>query len=257
MGPGFIHSAWPALLAGLICLSACTPAAQRIPTSSPTLFPTHTPITPPAAIQPATATSNPPTATITPLAPTATLTATPRVEVCSPLQGITLGEIPQIVTNGFDPPRPGEDDGHQGVDLAFYRFGDQVGMAGLPILSVLSGRVAAAVKDRPPYGNMIIIETPLESVPSAWNTALQLPTLMPTVTPPNFNLSGAARLRQPGCQPALSVFVVRPHEPTQPAETRPGCGLWGSAGRGRHHRQFCQPSPAPGSTYRPVGRQVR
>jgi murein DD-endopeptidase MepM/ murein hydrolase activator NlpD len=58
-------------------------------------------------------------------------------------------------------------------------------MQGLPILSVLPGIVAAAVKDRPPYGNMIIIETPLESVPSGWNTTLQLPTLMPTVMPPN------------------------------------------------------------------------
>ncbi len=185
MGPGFFQAAWPALLAGLICLSACTPASQRIPTSAPTISPTYTPIPPSATIQPATATSIPATATITPLPPTATLTAPPRVEVCSPLQGITLNEIPQIVTNVFDPPRPGEDDGHQGVDLAFYRFGDRVSMAGLPILSVLSGRVAAAIKDRPPYGNMIIIETPLESVPSAWNTTLPLPTRMPTVTPPN------------------------------------------------------------------------
>jgi hypothetical protein len=32
---------------------------------------------------------------------------------------------------------------------------------------------------------MIIIETPLEFVPSAWEATLQLPTLVPTVTPPN------------------------------------------------------------------------
>ncbi len=185
LGSGIFHSACLALLAGLACLSACTPASQSLPTSSPTLLPTQPLITPSATIEPATATANPPTPTITPLPPTATLTATPRVEVCSPLQGITLDELPQIVTNVFDPPRPGEDDGHQGVDLAFYRFGDRVGMLGLPVLSVLPGKVAAAVKDRPPYGNMVIIETPLESVPPAWDADLQLPAIVPTVTPPN------------------------------------------------------------------------
>jgi len=90
-----------------------------------------------------------------------------------------------MVSNAFDPPRPGEDDGHHGVDLAFYRHGDQVGMLGLPVLSVLPGTVAAAIKDRPPYGNMLIIETPLEFVPSAWDATLQLPALIPTIMPPN------------------------------------------------------------------------
>jgi murein DD-endopeptidase MepM/ murein hydrolase activator NlpD len=184
-GSGIFHSTWLALLAGLACLSACTPASQSPPAASPTFLPTLTLITPSVTIKPATATLNPSTPTFTPLSPTATFTATPQVEVCSPLQGVSLGELPQIVTNAFDPPRPGLDDGHHGVDLAFYRFGDRVGMLGVPVLSVLPGRVAAAVKDRPPYGNMIIIETPLESVPATWEAALQLPTLAPTVTPPN------------------------------------------------------------------------
>ena len=178
-----------ARLAPIICLVGlwgCTPATQSPPAASPTLLLSQTRLaTPSATTRPATATSNPPTATFTPLPPTATLTPTPRVEICSPLQGITLDELPQIVTNPFDPPRPGLDDGHHGVDLAFYRHGDQIGMSGLPVLSVLTGIVAAAIKDRPPYGNMVIIETPLESVPSAWDATLQLPTLAPTVTPPN------------------------------------------------------------------------
>jgi murein DD-endopeptidase MepM/ murein hydrolase activator NlpD len=172
-------------LAWLACLTACTPAPQRPLAASPTILPTKTLITPSATIQPATATSNPPTATFTPLSPTATLTAAPGVEVCSPLQGISLAELPQIVTNPFDPPRPGLDDGHHGVDLSFYRHGDLVGMVGLPVLSVLPGTVAAAVTDRPPYGNMIIIETPLDSIPPAWEANFQLPAPVPTVTPPN------------------------------------------------------------------------
>jgi murein DD-endopeptidase MepM/ murein hydrolase activator NlpD len=175
----------PAVLALLTCLG-CTPAAVSPPPSSPTLPPTKTLLpTPSVTSKPPTATSIPPTPTLTPLPPTATLTSTPVVEVCSPLQDVSLDELPQIVTNPFDQPRPGLDDGHHGVDLAFYRFGNHVGMSGLPVLSVLPGTVAAAVTDRPPYGNMVMIETPLEFVPPAWNTTLQLPTLMPTVVPPN------------------------------------------------------------------------
>ena len=172
------------LLAWLASLTACTPAMPDHPALSPTLLPSQTfsPV-PSATIQPESSTPSPPTPTITPLPPTAT--ATPVVEVCSPLQGVALDVLPQIVTNPFDQPRPGEDDGHHGVDLAFYRFGDIVGIKGLPILSVLPGTVAAAIKDRPVYGNMIIIETPLEFVPSAWDTTLQLPAPIPTVTPPN------------------------------------------------------------------------
>jgi murein DD-endopeptidase MepM/ murein hydrolase activator NlpD len=179
-----------ALVTSLAGLWACSPPPQGSQTVSFTVLPSKTILaTPSATIRPATATNNPPISTFTPLpftaTPTATLTATPPLEVCSPLQGITLDELPQIVTNPFDPPRPGLDDGHHGVDLAFYRHGDQIGMSGLPVLSVLTGIVAAAVKDRPPYGNMVIIETPLESVPPGWNAILQLPTLAPTVTPPN------------------------------------------------------------------------
>ena len=167
----------------LTWLMGCIPAPQNPPALSPTILPAETFLfVPSATILPATATPSPPTPTFTPHSPT--LTATPRIEICSPLQGIGLDELPQMVTNPFDPPRPGEDDGHQGVDLAFYRHGNLVGMLGLPILSVLPGTVAATIKDRPVYGNMLIIETPLDFVPSAWDVTLQLPALVPTVTPP-------------------------------------------------------------------------
>ncbi len=59
-------------------------------------------------------------------------------------------------------------------------------MLGLPINAVLSGRVAAVLPNRPPYGNAVIIETPLEALPEAWLSTF--PTLAPTVQP-NSSLS--------------------------------------------------------------------
>jgi len=198
---------------------ACTPAPQNKPELSPTILPTQTLLPlPSATINPLTSTPRPPTSIVTPLPPT--LTATPRVEVCSPLQGIALDELPQIVTNPFNPPRPGEDDGHHGVDLAFYRHGDQVGMLGLPVLSVLSGTVAGAIKDRQPYGNMLIIETPLESVPPAWSGILQLPAPVPTVTPPNLTCPKQAAFTNLDIN-RRSLYLLYAHL-NQPTTLKPG-----------------------------------
>jgi len=46
-------------------------------------------------------------------------------------------------------------------------------MEDLPVQSALSGTVSAVIEDRPPYGNMIIIETPFESLPAAWQDVLE------------------------------------------------------------------------------------
>jgi murein DD-endopeptidase MepM/ murein hydrolase activator NlpD len=56
-------------------------------------------------------------------------------------------------------------------------------MAGLPVYSVLPGKVAAVLPSHNPYGNAIIIETPLDRLPSGWIRALQLPGPVPTVQP--------------------------------------------------------------------------
>ena len=165
-------------------LYGCTHISQSTSAPSPTFMLTQAfSYTPSATIHRSTTPLPPSTPIPTPLSPTPT--SSPQVVVCSPLEGVALNELPQIVTNAFAPPLPGRDDGHHGVDLAFYRNGNQVGMLGLPVLSVLQGTVAATIKDRPPYGNMLIIETQLDSVPPGWGETLQLPTLIPTVIPPN------------------------------------------------------------------------
>ncbi len=133
---------------------------------------------PPTQVQVATGTI-PPTSTPLP-------TATPvpvGAGICSPLDGITLEELPGIISNPFDRPLPGRDDGHHGVDFAFWSYKHWSGMAGLQILSVLPGTVAATIQNRKPYGNAIMIETKLENLPKDWQPPLPLLTPQPTVQP--------------------------------------------------------------------------
>jgi murein DD-endopeptidase MepM/ murein hydrolase activator NlpD len=100
--------------------------------------------------------------------------------MCSPLQDLTIADLFTIVTNPFDPPPPGQDSGHQGVDFAYYHNGTHTQMLGLPVYSVLSGKVAATILDRPPYGNMVIVETRLDSLP---DNLLQRLAVTPAPTP--------------------------------------------------------------------------
>lgn len=103
--------------------------------------------------------------------------------LCSPLEGVELPELAGMVTNAFERPRSGLDDGHHGADFAFYRHGERVGMLGLPINAVLAGRVAGVTLNRPPYGNMVIIETDLDALPDGLLEKLQPPEPVATVLP--------------------------------------------------------------------------
>lgn len=96
-----------------------------------------------------------------------TSTSLPPFQACSPLKDHTWTDLREIVTNPFDPPPPGKDIGHHGVDFAYYRRGDRLSIEGVPVQSVLPGIVAAVIHNRPPYGNMVIVETPSALVPDA------------------------------------------------------------------------------------------
>ena len=122
-----------------------TPTPSLMPTSQPTQTTQHTPSPPP--------TQNPPT-----------LTPAQINEICSPLKGESLSELNDIITQPFKTPRPGNDDGHTGVDYAFYRRKDMEGIEGLPVLAAIEGKVVSVILDRFPYGFAVMIETPLESM---------------------------------------------------------------------------------------------
>jgi murein DD-endopeptidase MepM/ murein hydrolase activator NlpD len=100
--------------------------------------------------------------------PPATLTPAPAAQLCSPLQGYSLAELPALVSNPYNPPPPGSDDPHQGVDLADRAAGSGIALAGRQVQAVLAGKVAGVIQDRFPYGNALLVETPLEALPEAW-----------------------------------------------------------------------------------------
>lgn len=177
-------AAWRTLsISVLLLLAACAPATAG------TLHLTQTPTreapssTAPSPLPLITATGTP---SLTPAVTSAPPTESPSTisQVCSPLEGISIADLsdPDLLKTLFQAPRPGQDDGHHGADFAYWSRGERTTMQGHPVLSVLDGRVAAVMDDRPPYGNMVIIETPFENLPPGWVDIL--PTPAPTLQPP-------------------------------------------------------------------------
>jgi len=74
--------------------------------------------------------------------------------------------LQEIVTNPFDPPPPGKDSGHHGVDFAYYRRGERLSILGVPVQAVMAGRVVITSYNRIPYGNMVIVETAYAELPA-------------------------------------------------------------------------------------------
>ena len=113
--------------------------------------------------------------------PLPTSTGLPNLQVCSPLQDIPLDQAPSLVSNPYHPPPPGSDDPHHGVDLAVSLPNNAVAVSGHPVQAALRGKVAAVINDRFPYGNAVIIETPLEDAPAEWWQPAQIPATAPTI----------------------------------------------------------------------------
>jgi murein DD-endopeptidase MepM/ murein hydrolase activator NlpD len=90
----------------------------------------------------------------------------PTFQICSPLSLHPLTELPQVIGDPYDPPRPGREERHHGIDFAYYHFGDRDSMQGEPIQAVLPGVVASALHDLYPYGNMVMVETTPDQLPA-------------------------------------------------------------------------------------------
>jgi len=87
-----------------------------------------------------------------------------------------------MISNPYAPPRLGSDDPHQGIDFAYIDKTFQIAVEGGPVSAVIGGIVAAVIQDRFPYGNAILIETPLENSEYSWLHEIQFPTPAPTLT---------------------------------------------------------------------------
>ena len=158
------HAAFFASMAcGLAFTISCTPT------------PAATPVNSAPAIVLATASG---TATLPPtLPPTLSppLPPTPATQICSPLGATSLEQLKAIITQPFIAPsvvhdreHPDwvqKDDGHHGLDLGSFDPAGKL-VTGLPVQAALAGRIAALIHDRPPYGNMLMIETPFAAIPA-------------------------------------------------------------------------------------------
>ncbi len=180
-------------------LAGCSPGvhtSQPGPQETPTLL-----------VPSPTATAEP---TATPLPPTSTPDYID--SICSPLQDVSLDELPSIITQPLIAPNIGKDDGHHGVDFSFYRFKDYVGIEGLPVLSAMEGEVVTILNDRLPYGNAIIIETPLEKVDPELLSLLAIPEVQPTVEPaPNVNCPANGELSFKLSDSERSIYILYAH----------------------------------------------
>jgi murein DD-endopeptidase MepM/ murein hydrolase activator NlpD len=183
----------PALVSGC----AAAPAEPSLPA-------TDTPV--PATITPTM--TLPPTQT--PVPPTPTLETID--SICSPLDQITLAELNDIITQPYKTPRPKNDDGHHGVDFAFFRFNDIVGIEGLPVDAALPGEVVTILINRDPYGNGLIVETPLKELNPELIAALNLPEVQPTVVPdPRVNCPASGELTFTLSETERSVYILYAH----------------------------------------------
>jgi len=126
---------------------------------------------------------------------------------------------PDLLKNPFVAPRAGYDDGHPGIDLAFWSRPDGQPMAGLPVQAVLAGRVAMVTGVRQPYGNAVLIETPLEG-PGAKILRDQIPTPSRLLQPSNSLSCPDYTAFVPGSQ-SVSLYVLYAHL-EKPAELAPG-----------------------------------
>ena len=87
-----------------------------------------------------------------------------KVDITSPLKDITIDQLQSILSNPFQFPSKGKDDGHPGIDIAFYSFQNWKTINNHDVISIYPGKVAGIIRDRPPYGNAIIIETDINSL---------------------------------------------------------------------------------------------
>lgn len=101
-------------------------------------------------------------------------TDVPSFELCSPLEIHSLQELPDIISDPYNPPPPGREERHHGVDFSYYRRGERLSIQGVGVQSVLSGNVAAALAGSFPYGNIVIIETLGADLPEGWDERLGL-----------------------------------------------------------------------------------
>ncbi len=86
-------------------------------------------------------------------------------EMSSPLLGLTYQQLETIISQPYNVPNVLQDFGHHGVDFGSYDIDGQ-NIMNWPVTAVFSGKFAGSSNDRPPLGNLVIIETLYEDLPA-------------------------------------------------------------------------------------------
>lgn len=132
--------------------------------------------------------------------------------ISSPLQGFDLEELEKINSNPFLFLGPGKDEGHHGTDFSFYQYKNFSKIEELPVQSIFSGNVSSFVHDRPPYGNMIIIETPLSDLPDyLYLSSISDINFVDLPNSTNLNCPGYSEIDFKMKLNALSLYVLYAH----------------------------------------------
>lgn len=202
------------LIAGSLLVSACqsaTPTNLQPAAMSPTETRTLVPITTPPPILP---TASPSPVRLPP-------TVAPALEICSPIAGYNLDQLVGMISNPYNPPPSGRDDPHEGVDLAVMDPSLGYALSGAPVQAALSGRVAMVIDNRFPYGNAIMIETPIEAIPTGWGGLAAVPTPAPVVTPHPALTCPSGFVDTPPHTTRRSLYLVYAHL-QEPSTLNPG-----------------------------------
>jgi len=143
------------------------------------------------------------------------------VNTCSPLSGYPMDDLTKMVSNPYHPPKPGSDDPHQGVDFSVIDADLRIAVKGADVQAILGGVVVMVMKDRFPYGNAILVETPFQEIPLAWAEKLS------NQTSPDKSGSTTALTCPPGwdqvenASQELSMYILYAHL-ENPPEFKPG-----------------------------------
>lgn len=99
--------------------------------------------------------------------------ASQNIEIGIPLNGLTVEDIPLVISQLYSVTDEYRDVGHHGLDLGYYDYKGQY-ILGLPINAVFAGTVAGIIHDRPPLGFAVMVETPYDSLPDEYRQALNI-----------------------------------------------------------------------------------
>jgi len=186
------------IFSALLLLAGCTSVVQTV---------NVTPTPEISSMQPTPS----PTATNTPVSSETPAPAFEVNQICSPLAGVPLEELGGHMVNGYNPPQPGSDDPHQGIDLAVLSAPGGIALSGAAVQTLMTGKVAGVANNRFPYGNSLMIEVPLDEVSPDILSGTFIPTPLPLQLPPGALTCPDLTIQPSAAGEPRSLYILYAH----------------------------------------------